>query len=310
MSALTFVATLGQSSVAASLTISGAKPATTPVTPWRTGLAGMKVGSVPTRPPFSNLKGSAQAMVVVASPWTPAENVMQFTNSDAELTLPTPPGHTPPSSSKNPGVALCGPSGQFKEGTEAWIRWRFMIPSAFPKILPVTPTNHEFMLAGEMHGGVNNNGVETWVVPNAGFTGQPFGPPATSLWLANIGGKEVVAMGRGYPHTDAIWTSPLIRDQICEPCFHMIFSADPKIGLREVFLGGVQQTFVDGRKTWTGDNTLHQVPSTAAFPAALWGKTEELTAYAMLYFTVGLYPKAVMLHADMAVDNSLAAAMA
>lgn len=306
----TITVTLDGSSASVPITVSGGL---TPVTPWRTGLATMAIGSVPTRPPFSNLKGSAQSMVVTPSPWTPVENTLRFTVSDAELTNPTPPGRTPPSSSHNPAAALCGPQGQFKEGTEAWIRWRFQLPTGlFPQIVPDTPATGAFLLLGELHGGVFVGGVETWPTANPGFSGYPFGSPATSLACDNLKGQEMLTMARGYPHFDRIWSTPLPRDRMTEVAFHIVFSANPAIGLREVFLNGTQQTFIDGRKSWTGDNTLHQVPSTAAFPPALWGLTEALTAYEMLYFTKGLYaPSAAspagMFHGDMLVGNSLIA---
>lgn len=300
-----FTGSLDGSSASATVAVAGVTGH--PVTPWVTGIAALPLGSVPTRPPYANLKGSAASMIVVKPPtwWTGGGNVIRFANSDAELTLPTPGGRTPPSSSHNPGVALTGPNMQFTEGYEAWITWNFGFDSTFPKLVANDGVNNAFALAGELHGGVNVNGAEVWPA------GAPFGSPATALAFDIIGGVEYITMARGAPKYDRIWRMLFKRATTFQVTFRIFFSADPNLGFRQVYVNGQQQSFLNGSATFTGDNTLHAVPQSSANPSSLWGLSESLSAYQMLYFSKGvLAPSAaapaIMYHGDMAIGNSLA----
>ena len=196
--------------------------AATTVTPWSSNIASFKTGPLPAMPPapYSMLKGSICSLIAEPSPWDPAEQSLRFTCSDREMKAPTPSGRTPPSSSSNPGVMACGPQRQFTSGVVAYCRWRFLIPSEFPPVLPPGA----FCLLGEFHGGVNVAGKEVWLPDQQTVKGSPFGSPATSLVLDLIGGQEMLCLARGYPTYDRIWKVPLVRDQVIQVIFGACFS--------------------------------------------------------------------------------------
>ena len=117
------------------------------ITPWDSALDAIKTGPLPALPAdtsYSMLKGSICSTIVEPSPWNPDEHSLRLTCSDNELKAPTPSGRTPPSSSSNPGVMACGPQRQFTSGTVAYTRWRFLVPSEFPELIP-----NAFCLLGE-----------------------------------------------------------------------------------------------------------------------------------------------------------------
>jgi hypothetical protein len=279
------------------------------ITPWNSCLDFFKTGPLPAMPSdtsFSMIKGSICSTIAEPSPWNTDEQALRLTCSDNELKAPTPSGRTPPSSSSNPGVMACGPQRQFTSGTVAYTRWRFLVPSEFPELIP-----NAFCLLGEFHGGVVVNGKEMWLPDHLTVEGSPFGSPATALTLDMINGTEYLCLARGYPKYDRIWKVPLVRDTMTQVIFGCCFSEDPDIAWRKVYLNGVQQRFVDGSTKWFNDPTLHECPPLDGFPQEAWGAIEELTAYQCLYFSKKMYAPSVakpgvVWHGDMVVENTWA----